>query len=203
MNEKELDGQHSPNVVEQPGLPDPAIWVDEYGDYLFRYAILRERDRQLAEDLVQETFLAALRARDSFRGDSSPQTWLIGILKRKLIDRLRGQQRRSLNEAGEVDIAQTLFNRHGKWRSDPGRWVRPETNLQRQEFWEALYRCLSRLPKRMSAAFRLREVEQLESEKVCATLEVSSGNLNVLLHRARLGLSHCLGLDWLAHCGKD
>jgi len=202
MDEKALADPQTSDLIEAEGLRDPAKWVDEYGDYLFRYAMCRQSDRDTAEDLVQETFLAALRARESFKNHSSPRTWLVSILKRKLVDKLRSRER-SLAAAGDVDIVTTVFGKHGKWRRRPRRWGNPEATLQRQEFWEALDRCLSRLPARMSAAFTMRELEELAPEHIRGTLGVSPGNLNVLLHRARLGLSHCLDLDWFAHCGKE
>jgi RNA polymerase sigma-70 factor (TIGR02943 family) len=203
MSEKAFADHQMPGQLEAKGLGDPATWVDEFGDYLFRYALCRERDRESAEDLVQETFLAALRNRDSFSGQSSPRTWLVGILKRKLVDKIRDRERRPLNDAAGTDVVAALFTKRGNWRQNPHKWGKPEANLQRQEFWEALDRCLSRLPARMSAAFTMRELEELASEHVRTVLGVSPGNLNVLLHRARLGLSLCLDLDWFATCGKE
>lgn len=203
MSEKAFADQEAPDKSGAETLGDPGTWVDEYGDYLFRYAMLRMRDQEVAEDLVQETFLAALRNRESFSGHSSPQTWLVGILKRKLVDKLRDRERRPLNDAADTNIVAALFNKHGFWRQLPRKWGKPEANLQRQEFWEALDRCLSQLPARMSAAFTMRELEELPPEHVRSVLEVSPGNLNVLLHRARLGLSHCLDLDWFATCGNE
>ena len=152
MSEKAFADEQLPGETEAVSLGEPATWVDEFGDYLFRYAMLRERNRESVEDLVQETFLAALRNRDSFNGQSSPRTWLVGILKRKVVDKLRNRERRPLSDAAGADVVTAVFNKHGHWRKKPRKWGKPEANLQRKEFWEALDRCLSRLPARMSAA---------------------------------------------------
>src|SRR5438552_17591458 len=88
-----------PKFTEQ--LIDPSTWVDEYGDYLLRYALSFVRDKQIAEDLVQETFLAALQSRSAFGGNSSERTWLVGILKHKAIDHYRKARRQNQFEEGE------------------------------------------------------------------------------------------------------
>ncbi len=193
-----------PEPPGAPELPDPTTWVDEFGDYLFRYVVFRVRDRQAAEDLVQETFLAALGARQQFVGRSSPRTWLVGILKRKVVDHLRRQgRRRETGDREDEDLVGRLFDARGKWRHAPATWGNPEAALEREEFWEALYRCLSRLPERLAAAFTLRELEEQEPEQVRAALRVSAGNLNVLLHRARLRLSRCLDLGWFGGRSRE
>src|SRR5436190_21724511 len=68
---------------------DPGRWLDDHGDYLFKYASFRLRDDTAAEDAVQETFLAALKAYRKFEGRGSERTWLVGILKHKIIDHFR------------------------------------------------------------------------------------------------------------------
>ncbi len=174
-------------------LPDPALWVDHFGDYLFRYALGRLRDRDAAEDLVQETFLAALRARGRFAGRSSPRTWLVGILKHKLLDAVR----RRAADPGPDAAADALFDRKGMWRVRPEEWGGdPRAALETEEFWAAFHVCLGRLPVRLADAFTLRELEGLAAEQVCAALDVSRGNLWVLMHRARLALWRCLDANW-------
>jgi RNA polymerase sigma-70 factor (TIGR02943 family) len=181
--------RHRSNTV------DPMAWVDRHGDTLFRYALSRLRDPDAAEEVVQETFVAALRAIDQYSGAGAEVAWLLGILKRKIIDCVRRRNRPDAGlgtEAGE-DLTDTLFDKKGNWRSDPriaGR--RPEALLEREEFWQAFRGCLNGLPQRQADVFSLREVEDLSSDTVCQELQITPSNLWVLLHRARLRLMKCM-----------
>jgi RNA polymerase sigma-70 factor (ECF subfamily) len=200
------DAMHRP--TERPTGPqgssaglDAGTWLDDHGDALFRYAWSRLGRRDQAEDLVQETLLAALRARDDFRGVSSVRTWLLGILKRKLVDQYRkgraGDAARDAN-AGRTPIEDRVFDTAGSFRQTPSRWGSPSDALERGELREILAQCLGRLPGRFAAAFTLREVEGLTSTQICEFLGMSPGNLRVLLHRARLSLRECLEQNWFA-----
>jgi RNA polymerase sigma-70 factor (ECF subfamily) len=179
--------------------PDPAQWVDDHGDALYRYALLRVKEVDAAEDLVQETFLAALRAREQFAGASSVRTWLVGILKHKIVDHLRRQSREqpvssSVPAGGSWE---ELFDAKGGWYVKPSEWAEdPSAVLEKQEFWETFRRCLSRLPPRLGQAFALREMDELRSDEVCQVLNVSASNLWVMLHRARMQLWRCLESNW-------
>ncbi|MGB7030300.1 MAG: sigma-70 family RNA polymerase sigma factor, partial [Syntrophobacteria bacterium] len=106
-------------------ISDPKVWVDEHGDALFRYALFRTQNGQVAEDLVQETFLAALRGKDSFAGRSSVKTWLFGILKHKIIDHIRKISRERPEEDIETlaNLADKTFNEQGVWKSQPAKWT--------------------------------------------------------------------------------
>lgn len=183
---------------------DPATWVDRHGDALFRYARLRAVDRAQAEDLVQETFLAALRARTKFAGRSSERSWLIGILKHKIVDHLRSRARErpasELEESGHT--LEELFNSRGKWKVNWTNVANPRAILERKEFWTMFHCCLSRLPEQLAAIFSLREMEDLSSEEVCQTLDLTPGNLWVSLHRARLRLVRCLDRNWFRTKGE-
>ena len=178
-----------------PARPDPASWVDEHGDYLYRYARARVSGREEAEDLVQETFLAALQAADTFAGRSTLRTWFTGILKNKLIDRLR---RRHATQVA-ADLGQSdewidgLYDRTGHWKTGPGRWGSdPAELLQRQEFWQAFETCREGLPQRLREVLSLRLLDDVPAAEICQALGVSSANLWTLLHRARVRLWHCL-----------
>ncbi len=171
--------------------------MDEYGDYLFRYALLRIRDHSAAEDLVQETLVAALRSRDRFVGRSSFRTWLVAILKRKIMDALDHTRReRSTANCSEMDTLDVLFDDSGKWRSPPPVWADPGIAMEKAEFWEVFHRCLAKLPLSQGQAFALRELEELTTEEACGFLNITGGNFRILLHRARLGLWRCLSLHW-------
>jgi RNA polymerase sigma-70 factor (TIGR02943 family) len=184
-----VDGSTGPDRTE------PALWVERHGDTLFRYALFRVGDSQAAADLVQETFLAALKARGDFAGQSSERTWLLGILKHKLADHFRRQGRQCPVSAmqPETETLADFFDERGRWRVKPGPApADPAAALEREEFWETFRGCLGRLPARLAAAFALREVDGLTSEEICEQLDVSANNLWVLLHRARLSLGRCL-----------
>ena len=175
------------------GLPDPGEWLTRYGDALYRYALARLRRPHDAEEAVQETLLAALRARRQFRGQSHPRTWLIGILKRKVLDLARAAAR--LAPADPDDLGE-WFNARGKWRRPPGRWPGPDEVAERSELWAVVRRCLGKLPARTAAAFTLRVLDEAAPDAVCRALAITPANLWVLLHRARLGLVRCLQSNW-------
>jgi RNA polymerase sigma-70 factor (ECF subfamily) len=178
---------------------NPETWVDEHGDSLFRYALFRIQDAQVAEDLVQETFLAAIRAKDSFAGRSSVRTWLFGIIKHKIIDHIRKVSRERPVEDIETvaDLSAKNFDAQGGWTFQPTKWTTdPALLFQQQEFWEMLQRCLADLPPRLNQAFTLRELDGLSAEEVRKILNVSATNGGVMLHRARMRLRDCLETNW-------
>jgi len=193
-----------------PGAASPApasldidAMVDAHADALFRFALMRVRDRHAAEDLVQETLTAGIEKRDSFRGDSAERTWLIGILRHKLLDHLRRRGRESPasgsgDASEEADsTVERLFNEQGMWQSHPGQFsIDPDDLIERDEFWGALQDCVDSLPPRQGQAFSLKVVDDTASEDVCKAMGVSSTNLWVLLHRARTRLRDCLEQRW-------
>lgn len=181
-------------------LSDPATWVERYGDSLFRYACFRLRDAALAEDVVQETFLAALHARSAFGGRASEKTWLTGILKNKIIDCIRKRARETTFEERDFDAddLDEFFDARGEWSSRPTAWGNPDQALENREFWKAFADCMTQLPKRLAHAFSLCELDEMQSDVACKLLEVSPTNLWVMLHRARLRLRQCLETHWFA-----
>jgi RNA polymerase sigma-70 factor (TIGR02943 family) len=178
--------------------PDPEQWVDRYGDLLYRYALLRVRRPEVAADLVQETFVEAWQARASFAGRSSEATWLIGILRHKVIDHLRRARREaSGTELPLADAGERFFTRRGFWRTDPGRWPGdPGSALEREEFWDVFRACLAGLPDALADAFLLRELDGRDTGEICQLLAITPTNLWARLHRARLQLRACLARRW-------
>ncbi len=182
---------------------DPESWVDRYGDYLFRFALGRVRNSSVAEELVQETLLAALKSRERFAGKSSERSWLTGILKHKIIDHFR----QSIREEPVEDIQafdaewENSFDAEGHWRAAEGKapadWGQSASSaLQQKEFFGVLQRCLSKLPARIAAVFALRELEEQDTETICKSLDLSPTNVWVILHRARAQLRRCLEVNW-------
>jgi len=185
--------------VVKPANHDPSDWVDRYGDYLFRYAMLRLRDRFAAEDLVQETFLAAFKDRGSFSGGSSEATWLVGILKHKIADHFRHQAREAPLEDNDLrdQPDSSPFDGSGHWAKGPTDWGgNPEDLYREQKFLDQLAKCLSGLSPNHAKAFTLREIEGADTGEICKILNVSETNLWVILHRARMQLRRCLETHW-------
>lgn len=172
--------------------------VSRHAEALYSYAMLRVREKGLAEDMVQETLLAALQNWENFAGDSSERTWLIGILRHKILDFFR--QHHSDHEqlddnAWRIDF----FCEKLHWKDKMLDWkANPEILAQNDEFWKVLRDCLKELSQVMAKAFIMRELECMRSDEVCKLLEISETNLWVRLHRARLQLRRCLEINWFA-----
>jgi RNA polymerase sigma-70 factor (ECF subfamily) len=178
---------------------NPETWLEEHGDFLFRYAWSRLRDRYSAEDLVQDTLLAAIDMRRGFQGRSSLRTWLLGILRHKIIDYMRRKAREVPIEDESIfdQISERFFDARGEWLVKPLEWKDdPSRIIERKEFWDVLMRCLAELPENMANTFVLRELEELDSQEICKALRITSTNLGALLYRARLRLRRCLEMNW-------
>ncbi|HEY3301339.1 MAG TPA: sigma-70 family RNA polymerase sigma factor [Methylophilaceae bacterium] len=177
-------------------------WLNDHGDYLYRFALARLRDPVQAEDAVQETMLAAIQSK-SFTGQSSPRTWLVGILKHKIIDTIRQQIRERPTEDLAEDLSEDTAgdeyfdedNRH--WNDAPQAWGVPDGALEQKQFLVILQSCMDKLPKKLASLFMLREVIEEDNEKICKDLEITTTNAWVMLYRARMGLRQCLELHWL------
>jgi RNA polymerase sigma-70 factor (ECF subfamily) len=183
---------------------DPfAIELDTHRRYLLRVARLQLRDGDLAEDVVQETLLAAVAGRTGFSGRSSIRTWLTGILKHKIVDAIRHKQRRpsvvSLSDAMlDADVPDEMFTAEGAWKVAPSDWGNPETALAQSEFMEVLARCLDKLPPATARVFTMREILELDTHEICKELSITANNVWVILHRARVSLRQCLEQNWFA-----
>ena len=179
---------------------EPEDWLEEHGSALYSFAYLHVRDMHRAEDLVQETLLAALKGRERFQGNASVRTWLTGILKHKIMDEFRRQSREAPTpdspeeawEAAEAKRVAESFNENGHWSHPPADWGDSEQDYTRDQFWSLIERCLAALSPRMARLFVLRELWEMETEEVCKELEITSTNLWTTLHRARLGMRQCL-----------
>ena len=177
---------------------NPNKWVDLYSDYLYNYTVSRVNDRDMARDLVQDTFLAALKSMKNFKGEASERTWLISILKRKIIDHYRkinsnkgkAEIRISYNEASETE---------GDWLeervADPFDKTAEDT-MQNTELGDAIFNCLSKLPEKQAEVFRMKTIEGLETEDICNELNITASNLWVIIHRARTAMANCLKENW-------
>ncbi|QKG56963.1 sigma-70 family RNA polymerase sigma factor [Hymenobacter sp. BRD128] len=183
---------------------DPPRWPDRYGPELYRFAYRRVADPDAAAELVQETFLSALAARASFRGEASERSWLFVILRRKLVDFYRQQARQPVVSLPETDLEDAdngpLFGPDGHWlpAHAPQPWPTADEALEQQELHLILAACQRRLPPRQQLVFARRFVEEIPAEEVCQELALSAANFWVLVHRAKLSLRRCLERHWLA-----
>lgn len=179
--------------------------LDQHRGYLLRVARLQLRDEAQAEDVVQETLLAALSG-SGFSGKSSLRTWLTGILKHKIVDAIRRKQREPTVASAfgdieaELDIEDfdALFNERGGWDAKPADWGNPEEALDRRQFLEMVDFCLEKLPPNTARVFMMREVMELETDEICKELAITANNLWVILYRARMALRLCLEQNWFA-----
>jgi RNA polymerase sigma-70 factor, ECF subfamily len=174
-------------------------WVDRHGDCLYRFALLRLRAPDLAADVVQETFVEALEAQDSFAGRSTERTWLIGILRHKILDHYRksGREQAVFKGVPLEAVGESSFDRRGHWTVGPASWAgEPSRDMETREFWDVFSRCLSKLPAGVADAFFLREVDGLGAEEVQQLLGITPANLWARLYRARTLLRQCLENGW-------
>jgi RNA polymerase sigma-70 factor (ECF subfamily) len=178
----------------------PEQWVDAHGDYLFNFAVGQVRDTATAEDLVQETFLAAMKSRERFAGQCSERTWLVSILRHKLYDHLRRHCREKARRVEpsaarlDDDMDEAMLWLHDVAAESQS----PSRRLELGEFRANLEQALGKLPPRIAQVFQLYEIEEATGAEVCSRLGISESNLWVMLHRARKQLREHLE-KWQAH----
>ncbi|MDO7137486.1 sigma-70 family RNA polymerase sigma factor [Algibacter lectus] len=175
----------------------PDKWIDLYADYLFNYTVTRVSDREIAQDLVQDTFLAGLKSMKNFKGEASERTWLISILKRKIIDHYR--KINSNKGKAEVRIQYSDTESEGDWLEE--RVADPfdktaEDSMQNSELGDAIHNCLGKLPKKQANVFKMKTVLNYETEVICNELNITASNLWVIIHRARTAMADCLKENW-------
>ena len=173
----------------------------EHRNYLLRFARLQLRNDAWAEDAVSETLLAALSKPQSFGNKSQLKTWLVGILKHKVLDTFRHNAREvSLDVApdsdGQEELDSLMFKADGHFAQAPASWGNPEQDLSSRQFFAVLEACTDTMPVALGRVFLMREWLELSSEEICKELNLTSTNLYVQLHRARLRLRECLELNW-------
>jgi RNA polymerase sigma-70 factor (ECF subfamily) len=193
-----LSRSRLPSMLSQSTAVDPSSWLAEYGDYLYRYALSRLRDPDAAEEVVQETMVAGLKNVQQYTGKGNERAWLLGILKKKIIDFFRQRNRNPMNTDDDSgNIADLLFDESGHWKKEIRSAIRQSLDsLDREEFWKILRNCLASLPTRQSDVFTLRVMNDESAEVICKDLEISSSNYWVILHRARIQLSSCMKQRW-------
>lgn len=177
---------------------NPNKWIDLYADYLYNYAVSRVDDQELAKDLVQETFLSGIKGKDNFRGQAAERTWLISILKRKIIDHYR-----KINSAkGKKEVRMNFYEdgeKKGSWLEErvPQNWGNDaDRSIENAELKDALDGCIKNLPEKYRMVFLLKTVQKYETEEICNELDITPSNLWVIIHRARIQLRNCMEEKW-------
>ena len=171
----------------------PNTWVDAYADYLFNYAVTRVSDSEIAKDLVQDTFIAGLKSAKNFKGDAAERTWLIAILKRKVIDHYR----KINSKKGKAEVRMSYSSQtdaEGDWLEE--RIADPNSNfendaIENEELGLAIQDCISKLPKKQAQVFKMKTIEGMETEDICNALGINASNLWVMIHRARNSICLC------------
>ena len=180
---------------------NPHLWVKNHGDYLYNFAYYRVNNKEVSEDVVQETFIAALKAQKSFRGESTELTWLLSILKRKVIDYFRkvsSGKERTVSDYTLPFQDEGMFEGHWLVNRLPKDWsTDADSSLNQEEFQQILEVCLSLLPPKWRSVFVLKFMEELNSDEVCKEAGCTPSNFWVIIHRARLKLRECIENKWL------
>ncbi len=173
-------------------------WVDSYSDYLYNYAISRVNDRNVAQDIVQDTFFAGLKSMKNFKGEASEGTWLISILKRKIIDHYR----KINSKKGKAEVRMSYnsdVESEGDWleeRVADNVDINAEETLINEELGSAIIDCLSKLPEKQALVFKMKTIQGFETEAICNELNITASNLWVIIHRARTAMAACLEKNW-------
>lgn len=176
---------------------NPNRWIELYSDYLFNYTISRVNDREIAKDIIQDTFFAGLKSMKNFKGEASERTWLISILKRKIID----YYRKINSKKGQTEVRMTYNTdeNEGDWleeRVEDENYLNAQDILENTELGDAIYDCMSKLPKRQATVFKMKTILNYETETICNELNITASNLWVIIHRARLALAECMEKHW-------
>lgn len=169
-------------------------------------------DYHLAEDVVQDALMSALQYGNQFKGNAAFKSWVFAILKNKIVDKIRKDSKyatlSSLHNANEFcddSLMDILFDEAGSWHPEckpkqfDDSWCDAEAQVHSEGFWQVLQACLTNLPSDQARAFLMKEYIELETEEICNTLQISSSNYYVLMHRARLGLQTCLSIKWFSN----
>lgn len=181
-------------------LLNPDQWVRLYADALYSYTLPRVNDAALAEDIVQETFLSAWKARDGFKGEASEKSWLFTICKNKIIDYYRKKAKDIIQPVSDKSVTDHFFDEAEHWTPEdkPLEWpAEAEEQINKKEFYKVLAGCKKKLQEIQQAVFSMKYLEDLDAAEICKALGITSSNYWVLIHRAKLQLRSCLEKNWI------
>ena len=181
-------------------IAQPETWVDRYGDYLYGYAMSRLRNRDLAADCVQDTFMAGIKAFERFDGSRDIKFWLRGIMRNKIVDQIRKsikENKVSLDTEDEAILESFWYKYSGIATTNPAPWqFNPRKAYDNTEFWVVFETCIDQVKEPARQAFVLRVLEDQTTEEVCKVMDITANYLWVLLHRARSQLKIALEASW-------
>jgi RNA polymerase sigma-70 factor (TIGR02943 family) len=184
--------------VNTPPL-NPHEWVENHADYLYAFALSRLNDEELARDLVQDTFFAALKRIDAFEGKSTERTWLTAILKYKIIDCYRKQSSAKVIFSEKIEEPH-FFEEDGHWAESAvpvAFGIESDAALNQKELNGVLQDCMQKLPALWLSVFTMKHVDEELTETICTELKISASNFWVIIHRAKVNLRACLQKNWL------
>ena len=178
-------------------LLNPNRWIELYSDYPFNYTISRVNDREIAKDIIQDTFFAGLKSMKNFKGEASERTWLISILKRKIIDYYR--KINSIKGQAEVRLTYNTDENEGDWleeRVEDLGALNAQDALENAELADALYGCMDQLSEKQAKVFKMKTILNYDTETICNELNITASNLWVIIHRARTAMAECMEKNW-------
>ncbi|MGB2127942.1 MAG: sigma-70 family RNA polymerase sigma factor [Flavicella sp.] len=182
----------------QTQLLDPDKWIESYADYLYMYTIARVNSAEVAKDLVQETFFAGLKSMRNFEGKSTERTWLVSILKRKIID----YYRKINSNKGKAEVRVNFHTEEGQegvWLEErvPQTWGSDaDKEIETEELGMTLDACIDKLPEKYAMVFRMKTLQDFDTDEICKELDITASNLWVIIHRARTQLRRCMEDNW-------
>ncbi|AUC21600.1 RNA polymerase subunit sigma-70 [Polaribacter sejongensis] len=185
-------------MTEEQVVLNTDKWIDNYADYMYNYAVVRVNNSDLAKDLVQDTFFAGLKSAKNFQGKSTERTWLISILKRKIID----YYRKINSKKGQAEVRMNFYDdgeNEGNWLEErvPQSWDnQSEKTIENEELKSQLESCIDALPEKYGMVFRMKTIQEFETEEICKELDITASNLWVIIHRARTQLRKCMEDNW-------
>jgi len=193
---------NDPLTMEKQAIKaNPEKWFELYGTLLYQYALPRVKDSEIAEDLVQDTFLSALKGLNGFKGEASEKSWLFTILKNKIIDfyRKKAKEQSVISMPDLRSSENDWFDKEGNWAENrmPKDWDASDNLTERRELQKIINWCKDHLKTLQQSVFTLKYMEDLESAEICKVLNISSSNYWVLLHRIRLQMRDCVEKYWL------
>jgi RNA polymerase sigma-70 factor (TIGR02943 family) len=174
---------------------NPKDWVAKYSDELFGFAYMRVSDEETARDLIQDTFLSALRNLETFKGEISEKNWLYFILKNKIIDHYRRNAKSPLTRIDVNESTDEYFDESGHWKKEalPNPFNQSVNNQQHSfEFFEILEKCKRKLNELQLNLFSMKFLDEIDSKEICKELEISPSNYWVIIHRLKLKIRKCI-----------
>lgn len=174
-------------------------WVSEYGDDLYSWAFYKTSNKEVAEDLTQETFIAAFSNIDKFQEKSEPKTWLFSILKNKIIDFYRKKAKGfsvSYDEYFQpMKQSDDLFNENERWNEASD--ITSQHWLDNPEFTSILSKCKDKLPENWQLIIQAKFVLNKESALICQEIGITPSNYWQIMHRSKLLLKKCIEFNWI------